>query len=191
MVPFINSWYFANLLAGVEAVCADEGYDVLVVTTPRPAARRSGVAGMLAFDRRVDGMIFVEVALERHDVVDLRRLGLGVVTIGQHAAPFSSVSLDNVAVGRLAVEHLVELGHSRIGIVAGQAEDPVNFDVPGDRIAGAARRWTTPGWRSIRRWSPPGSSPWRVATGRRRSCWRCGRCPRRCSRCPTRWPSVR
>ena len=37
----------------------------------------------------------------------------------------------------MAMAHLVELGHTRIGILAGQAEDPVNFDVPGDRIAGA------------------------------------------------------
>jgi LacI family transcriptional regulator, repressor for deo operon, udp, cdd, tsx, nupC, and nupG len=139
VVPFINSWYFANLIAGVEAVCADEGYDVLVVTAPRPATRGSRAAGVFAFDRRVDGLIFVEVALQPDDVVDLRRLGLGVVTIGQQTAPFSSVSLDNVAVGRMAVEHLVGLGHSRIGIVAGQAEDPVNFDVPGDRVAGAVQ----------------------------------------------------
>lgn len=137
VVPFINSWYFANLIAGVEAVCADEGYDVLVVTTPRPAARRSGVTDVFEFDRRVDGMIFVEVAIDDDDINDLRRLGLGVVTIGQQAAPFSSVSLDNVSVGRLAVTHLVELGHSRIGIVAGQAEDVAHFDVPGDRISGA------------------------------------------------------
>ena len=137
VVPFINSWYFANLLAGVEAVCADEGYDVLVVTTPRRASRRSGMAGVFEFDGRVDGMIFVEVALDHDDVNDLRRLDLGVVTVGQQVAPFSSVSLDNVEVGRLAVEHLVGIGHSRIGIVAGQAEDPVNFDVPGDRVTGA------------------------------------------------------
>jgi DNA-binding LacI/PurR family transcriptional regulator len=138
VVPFINSWYFANVIAGVEAVCADEGYDVLVVTAPSPAGRSSdGLTGPFGFDRRVDGMIVVEVALQRDDVASLERLGLAVVTIGQQTATFGSVSLDNVAVGRLAVEHLVELGHSRIGIVAGQAEDPVNFDVPGDRIAGA------------------------------------------------------
>ena len=44
VVPFINSWYFANVIAGIEAVCADGGYDLLVMTAPTPAARGSAVA---------------------------------------------------------------------------------------------------------------------------------------------------
>jgi DNA-binding LacI/PurR family transcriptional regulator len=134
VVPFINSWYFANVIAGVEAVCRDCGYDLLVVTAPTTGTSESAVA---TIDRRVDGMIFVEVALGDEDIEALDRLGLGVVTIGQRTARFASVSVDNIEVGRLAMAHLVELGHTRIGILAGQAEDPVNFDVPGDRIAGA------------------------------------------------------
>ncbi len=137
VVPFINSWYFANVIAGVEAVCSDDGYDLLVLTAPSPTARATTVTETFGLDRRVDGLIFVEVALGDDDVAELERLRLGVVTIGQRTAPFPSVNVDNVAVGRMAVEHLVELGHRRIGVLAGQAEDPVNFDVPGDRIAGA------------------------------------------------------
>jgi DNA-binding LacI/PurR family transcriptional regulator len=137
VVPFVNSWYFANVVAGAEAVCADEGYDLLVVTSSSSAADAAAVTGAFGLDRRVDGMIFVEVALEDAHIAEFARLGTGVVTIGQQTAPFPSISLDNVAVGRLAVGHLVELGHRHIGVLAGQAEDPVHFDVPGDRIAGA------------------------------------------------------
>jgi LacI family repressor for deo operon, udp, cdd, tsx, nupC, and nupG len=137
VVPFVNSWYFANVIAGAQAVCADDGYDLLVLTAPSPAARAATVTDTFGLDRRVDGMIFVEVALGGDDIVELERLRLGVVTIGQRTTPYPSVNVDNVAVGRAVAEHLVELGHARIGILAGQAEDPVNFDVPGDRIAGA------------------------------------------------------
>ena len=34
VVPLINSWYFSNVVAGAEAVCAEDGYDLLVVTAP-------------------------------------------------------------------------------------------------------------------------------------------------------------
>jgi len=145
VVPFINSWYFANVVAGAEAVCADEGYDLLVVTSSSSAADAAAVTGAFGLDRRVDGMIFVEVALEDAHIAEFARLGTGVVTIGQRTAPFPSISLDNVAVGRLAVGHLVELGHRHIGVLAGQAEDPVHFDVPGDRIAGARAALTAGG----------------------------------------------
>ncbi len=136
VVPFINSWYFANVIAGIEAVCRDDGYDLLVVSAPTPAERKAAVPAF-GLDRRVDGMIFVEVALDDDEIVAFERLGLAVVTIGQRTERFASVRVDNVEVGRLAVAHLVDLGHVRIGILAGQAEDPLHFDVPGDRIAGA------------------------------------------------------
>lgn len=137
VVPFVNSWYFANVVAGAEAVCADGGYDLLVLTTPRPSSRTEPVAGLLAAERRVDGMIFVEVALSAHDVRELERLGVGVVTVGQRTEHFPALSVDNVAIGRMAVAHLVALGHGVVGVLAGQAEDPAHFDVPGQRIEGA------------------------------------------------------
>jgi DNA-binding LacI/PurR family transcriptional regulator len=137
VLPFINSWYFANVIAGAEAVCADVGYDLLVLTTPSPATRAAMVAGTVGLDRRADGMIFVEVALAASHVAEFERLGVGVVTIGQRTDQFPSISIDNVGIGRTAVDHLVALAHTRIGVLAGHAEDPVHFDVPGQRIEGA------------------------------------------------------
>ena len=125
------------MIAGAEAVCADGGYDLLVLTSPSPATRAETVAGPIGLDRRVDGLIFVEGALAPGDLVEFDRLSVGVVTVGQRTDEFPSISIDNVAIGRTAVDHLVALGHTRIGILAGQAEDPLHFDVPGQRIDGA------------------------------------------------------
>ena len=137
VVPLINSWYFANVVAGAEAVCAEEGYDLLILTAPDPAARRKVVTTAHALDRRVDGLIFVEVAVTNNDVADLARRRLEVVTVGHQTDLCSSVCSDNVGIGRIAVEHLVGLGHRRIGILGGQAEEPDYVDVPGQRIQGA------------------------------------------------------
>src|SRR5918994_1363081 len=139
VVPLINSWYFANVVAGAEAVCAEDGYDLLILTAPNPASRQKVVATANALDRRVDGLIFVEVAVTNKDVVDLAQRRLSVVTIGQQTDVCSSVRVDNVAIGRIAGEHLVTLGHERIGVLGGQAEEPAHFDVPGQSIHGAAQ----------------------------------------------------
>ncbi len=138
VVPLINSWYFSNVVAGAEAVCAEVGYDLLVLTAPNAITRRQAVDTAAALDRRVDGLIFVEVALEPDDVADLAARRLGVVTIGQETSAFPSVRVDNAAIGRIAVDHLLALGHRRIGVLGAQAEAPAYFDVPGQRIAGAA-----------------------------------------------------
>ncbi|MDH5294823.1 MAG: substrate-binding domain-containing protein, partial [Acidimicrobiia bacterium] len=46
-----------------------------------------------------------------------------VVVVGDHSDAFDSVSIDNVHGGRIAGEHLVGLGHSRVGLIAGAEED--------------------------------------------------------------------
>ena len=137
VVPMINSWYFSNVVAGAEAVCSEGGYDLLVVSAPTTASRHEVITTVEALHRRVDGMIFVEVSLAADDVEDLRHRRLGVVTIGQDTGTYPSVQIDNEHIGRIAARHLVELGHRRIGILGAQAEDPVCFDVPGQRIEGA------------------------------------------------------
>jgi DNA-binding LacI/PurR family transcriptional regulator len=145
VVPLINSWYFANVVAGAEAVCAEDGYDLLILTALNPTSRHRVVTTANALDRRVDGLIFVEVALTDDDVVDLGQRRLAVVTVGQETAAYPSVRIDNVGVGRIAAEHLVLLGHQRIGILGGQAEEPNVFDVPGQRIFGAEAAFAAAG----------------------------------------------
>ena len=139
VVPMINSWYFSNVVAGAEAVCAEDGYDLLVATAPHSTSRDDVIATAESLQRRVDGMIFVEVSLQPEDVEVLQRRNLGVVTVGQDTGVYPSVRIDNVEIGAIAVRHLLALGHRRIGILGAQAEDPAWFDVPGQRIEGARR----------------------------------------------------
>ncbi len=49
-----------------------------------------------------------------------------------------SVRIDDLAVGRLATEHLISLGHSRIAHIGGDPDEPLNFSAPVDRRAGWA-----------------------------------------------------
>ena len=137
VVPMINSWYFSNVVAGAEAVCAESGYDLLVVSAPTAATRHEVIATVEALHRRVDGVIFAEVPLAVEEVEDLRHRRLGVVTIGQATRIYPAVRIDNRRIGEMAVGHLLDLGHRHIGILGGQAEDPAHSDVPGRRIDGA------------------------------------------------------
>ena len=70
---------------------------------------------------------------------------------GDRTDQFPSVCIDNEAAARLVVGHLIELVHERIGLVGGQTDAPIHFDVPDLRLRGAARRHE--GGRG-RHWSP-------------------------------------
>ena len=72
-----------------------------------------------------------------YDLVDgLAATGMVMATVGAPTAEFSSVTVDTWPRARLVVRHLISLGHRRIGIISGQAEMPIHFDVPDLRIRG-------------------------------------------------------
>lgn len=70
--------------------------------------------------QRVAGIIISPVGDVEDELARLRRRGIASVLSARHAVSPSqaSVSIDHVAGARLAVRHLVELGHRKIGFVA-------------------------------------------------------------------------
>jgi DNA-binding LacI/PurR family transcriptional regulator len=82
----------------------------------------------MLLERRVDGMIFIssEITDLRSDHSHYRRLlreGARLVFVNGGSAQLdvTSVGVDERAAGRLATEHLLQLGHTRIGFAAGDA----------------------------------------------------------------------
>ncbi len=65
----------------------------------------------------------------------LRERGVPAVLVGRYSGQnrFSSVSVDNISGGRMAVEHLVDVGRRRIAFVGG----PLELREVTDRLAGA------------------------------------------------------
>ena len=96
-------------------------------TRPASAFREADYVHML-LERRVDGMIFIssEMTDLRSDHAHYRRLSregarLVFVNGGSTQLDVTSVGVDERAAGRLATEHLLALGHTRIGFAAGDA----------------------------------------------------------------------
>lgn len=84
--------------------------------------------------RRVDGVILTSARLHDQLIDDLLTEGFPAVLIGRvpDLRPLSWVNNDNVAVGQMAVEHLISRGHQRIGLISG----PADLTVTEDRHAG-------------------------------------------------------
>ncbi len=132
-VPSLDSWYFTQVMAGVEAVLTAAGYDLLVFAIDSDSARRRMTQGPLV--KRADGLIIVNIKLSADESAALASAGVKVVSVGAASDSFSSVRVDDERVAELAVEHLMSLGHRRIGL-AGHGDDPMKFDVPLDRRSG-------------------------------------------------------
>ncbi|WP_328497050.1 LacI family transcriptional regulator [Streptomyces sp. NBC_00414] len=124
-VSAISNPYFTEILQGVEAGALEHGYGLLIADPhDDPVHERKAV--QLLHERRVDGMIVAPSAqpqeligyLGRHDVptVFLDRLVDGSPAPG---FAFDQVSAESAGSVTHLVTHLAELGHRRIGLVAG------------------------------------------------------------------------
>lgn len=119
LIPDITNPLFANIFLGIEDVAGQRGYGVILANTGGTVDReRAHLRSLQA--RRVDGVILASVALRDPSVRWLREQGIKHVLVNRYSGerdPF--VGADDLAGGRMATRHLVELGHRRIGHLAG------------------------------------------------------------------------
>jgi DNA-binding LacI/PurR family transcriptional regulator len=115
--------FFPSLIAGLEDEFSVSG-QVLVLAVATPGRHEADTYRGLAADRRVDGVILTDLRSGDPRIELVAGLGLAAVTLGvpDGSSPFASVSVDDGAGIRLAVEHLVALGHRDIAHVAGPGQ---------------------------------------------------------------------
>ena len=112
--------FFPSFIAGVEDEFSVSG-QVLVLAAATPGRHEEQTYRGLAADRRVDGVILSDLRADDPRIDLVASLGIAAVTLGvpDVDSPFTSVSVDDGAGLRLAVDHLADLGHTDIAHVAG------------------------------------------------------------------------
>ncbi len=130
VIPKLSGWYFSTVVAGTEAICAEAGYDVLVVGVGSHSDLSRILSEQYHLERRTDGLVVIDVIVTPEQAASITRRGVALTTVGSRTAGQPSVRIDNVHVGRLAADHLVGLGHRRLGMIGAQKDNPLSFDVP-------------------------------------------------------------
>lgn len=121
VVPDLMHSYFAEICRGVEAHARPAGYQNLICSTDEEESKeKDEIEALLS---RTDGLI-VASALPASEVKFYRRLlseGANIVLIDRllEGLRCSAVTTDDVQVGLLATEHLIKLGHKKIGHLRG------------------------------------------------------------------------
>lgn len=125
-IPSLNRWYFANVVAGAEAVCADAGIEVQVIGVSSTASRNHLFDEARRLERRTDALILVDIRIEPEQVQSLVRRNVGLATVGCPIPGHAGVRIDDELVGRIAGHHLAGLGHRRTAIIGGLPSDQMN-----------------------------------------------------------------
>ncbi len=135
VVPMLGQWYYAQIFAGIEAVLDAAGYDVLPYAVSGPEAHARFVA-TLPFRKRVDGLIIVDTGFDGTAWGRLRDSVGVVVTVGAPHGDEVALTIDNVGAARTATDHLLGLGHRRVGVIGALTDDPFAFEAPKERVRG-------------------------------------------------------
>lgn len=115
--------FFMSFVSGIETVLSDQGFALLLHVTPH-ADRELATYRSWWSARRVDGVFLTDVRVDDARVPRLREIGLPAVIVGEasEADGMPAVSSDDAGAAAQAVRRLAELGHRRIGHVAGPAD---------------------------------------------------------------------
>ncbi len=130
----VRNPFFTDLARGAEDAAAERGYSVIVGNSDESDEREATYLDLFE-EQRVHGMLISPVGEVAPRLRRLRERGIRSVLVDRLSwdDSFSSVSVDDVAGGRLAVEHLIETGRRRIAYVGG----PASIRQVDDRLTGA------------------------------------------------------
>jgi LacI family transcriptional regulator len=134
VVMDIANPFFTDIVAGVEDYVQDLGYTVQLGNSAQQASREARQLELFE-EQRVRGVLLAPIRGVVDQIARLRRHGVPVVLVDRagEGEDACSVAVDDVEGGRLAVAHLVELGHRKIVFVGG----PSRLQQVRDRSLGA------------------------------------------------------
>ena len=142
LVTDIQNPYYPDIVRAVEDAALERNLAVLLCNGADDPAREETYLDLLV-DRRVDGIIIASSGLQERHGAWLARRSVPVVLVNWAAPDLALPAIlgDNRAGGRLATEHLLSLGHRRIGHLSAPARNAA----AAERLAGVVEALTTAG----------------------------------------------
>ena len=118
-----NNEVFANLVEGIQARIAETNYP-LIVDYLDEAGNEVRRALQLCVEKKPRGILFLGGDRENF-LADFDKISMPCVLVTNDASEFpfpnlSSVSSDDKLAGRMAIEHLISLGHRKIALICGE-----------------------------------------------------------------------
>ena len=120
IVQDIRNPFYAELTRGAEDEAVDFDLGILIADSADDAERQRFILGLFE-EQRVLGILATLIADNLETLQGIKRRGTPVVIVDRKSPDptISSVSVDDVAGGNMAVEHLLGSGRSRIAFAGG------------------------------------------------------------------------
>lgn len=129
----ITNPFWTTVARGVEDTAARRGYNVIFCNTDEDREKEAKYLNIL-LQRRVDGIIIAPSANDKDYLLSLKRHNVPCVLVDRRVNGFNAdvVRSDSREGARLLTQHLIDLGHRRIALLAG----PTKVFTSRERLAG-------------------------------------------------------
>jgi len=140
VITTILNPFYTELAQGIEATAIELGYNIILCCTHSDLLIEKQYIDMLR-SKGVDGIILSSAHMLDPNIRELAEEGFPIVLVNRRTyqslvqEKVDYVGINNIHGGFLAVEHLVKLGHERIGVIGGSSESSVGFE----RLEGGKR----------------------------------------------------
>ena len=126
----VTNPFFNEIVRGIEQVARENNYSVLLADSENDPGRANAYGSLLAA-RRTDGMILLNGRLPVGLQLPVEKSVDAPIVVACEYLPnvdLPTVQIDNIAAAKQAAEHLLRLGHRRIGFVTGPVWNVLSRD---------------------------------------------------------------
>lgn len=117
VAPSRTRWDLATLVRGIDRRLRQHDHMVFLVDLEDEGGNPRRRLSQTMLLKRVDGVIALSVPVDEGELTMLDRLDLPLVAVGTPVPGRSLIRIDDVRTARVATEHLIGLGHTRIAFV--------------------------------------------------------------------------
>lgn len=129
VVPFVNRWFFGEVIDTAETALRKHGFDLLLYNLGDEEGR-ARFFDVMPMRKRVDAVLVSSLVLSDEEIAALTSLNCPIGLLGFDHPGFLSTRIDDVGSARTAVNHLLDRGHRRIALIGGDTDDPMRFTPP-------------------------------------------------------------
>ena len=129
VVRRIDDPYFGSVLQGIESIVTAKDYSLFLAVSNRDVDREKEIIRLMS-ERRVDGVIFCSTQVGSEHEAQLKRFGVPSVLINNQGEEDIAYSVyhDDVSSSKEVTQHLIELGHTRIGFLGHSKSGRITID---------------------------------------------------------------
>jgi LacI family repressor for deo operon, udp, cdd, tsx, nupC, and nupG len=156
VIPSMGRWFYTEVVEGVDSVLRREGYDPFLINLAVGPGERERLFHNSLLRKRADAVIALGIDFSKEERRELRSLAMPSIIVGAPVRGVRSVGVDDGVAAAMAMEHLLDLGHTRVAHVGGENEYGMDYTVALVRRSGWREALRARGIEPREEWSVSG-----------------------------------